>query len=125
MGHRESDLGGEVREGFLEETTFGLSSEGRLEKRVKGEGCGQREQHVQGPGGRRKLGGLWESCSHHVPSACLSCQEPGLQPVQLLGRNVRTWGSGFSQHPRPWSLSCSDFLSVHSGTPDSCTSLRT
>lgn len=36
MGHGESDLGGEVREGFLEETMFGLSSEGRLEKKSEG-----------------------------------------------------------------------------------------
>lgn len=62
MGPYGSDFGGEIREGFLEEMMFGLSSEGRLEKKSEGKNSlsGQREQHVQAPGGRRKLGGLWE-----------------------------------------------------------------
>lgn len=55
MGHWESDLGGEVREGFLEEMLFGLSSKGRLEKKSKGKnilGRGSRMAQC-----RRKLGG--------------------------------------------------------------------
>lgn len=56
MGHCESDLGGEVRDGFLEETMFGLSSKGRLEKKSKGKNIlGRGSRMAQS---RRKLGGF-------------------------------------------------------------------
>lgn len=57
MGHWESDLRGEVREGFLEEMMLALSSEGRLGKRGKGRLSQAGEAHVQRLCGRRQFGG--------------------------------------------------------------------
>ena len=57
MGQCDSDLSGQIMEGFLEEMVFGLKSEGRLGKKQRDEYSRQGEQRVQGLGGRRKLGG--------------------------------------------------------------------
>ena len=76
MEQCDSDLSGQIREGFLEEMVFGLKSEGRLGKKQREEYSRQGEQRVQGLGGRRKLGGRGGVRRHLLPPQAKSLFQP-------------------------------------------------
>lgn len=96
MGQCDSDLSGEIKEGFLEEMVFGLSSEGRLGKRQRDEHSRQGEQHVQGLGSGRKPGGRVGVRRCLLPPQAKHLFQPpeaSTVPVQFLVTKVGTPGS--------------------------------